>query len=218
MMSRQWSWRTELTGAITIGGILLAAFFATQSASAGPLGIDPLVSPPPAGRTLTVSINCSEGWNPTCRPRAVSTLGLRVTSTFRIDSRTVGPANRTYSNVCARYRLRDGYHTALVNARDSRGNVASTGTQRAIRCDRTRPTATPGVRGVSAYPQASDALSGIAARRFYVDSNQRPWTNYSNLCATFRLRAGRHIASVKVTDLAGNTTITRRAFYCPIRR
>jgi len=218
MMSRQWSWRMLLTGAITIGGMLLAAFFATRSASAGPLGIDPLASPPPAGRKLTVSINCSAGWNPRCRPRTVSTLGLRVTSTFHIDGRAVGPANRTYSNVCARYRLRDGYHTALVNARDARGNVASTGTQRVIRCDRTRPTATLGVRGVSAYPGASDALSGIAARRFYVDSKQRPWMNYANLCAAFRLRAGRHIASVKVTDLAGNTAITRRAFYCPVRR
>ena len=228
MFGRQWSLNLELlnrsrlrskmgyVGAMVVGGVLLAVLAAARSADAGPLGIDPLASPPtpPPARRLVVSVNCTAGWNPTCRPKAVSTAGLRVTSTFFIDGRAIGPANRTYTNVCARYGLRDGYHTARVTARDSRGNTASTGNLRVIRCDRTKPAATPGVKGISAYPKGSDAMSGVKSRGFYVDHYRRAWRNYANLCTTFRLRAGRHVASVEVIDRAGNSRITRQTFYC----
>lgn len=212
MQSRHWSWKTSLFGAFLFCGLLLAVLAVARSAGASPPTIDPLASPP--GRKLVVSVNCGTAWNPNCRPRAVSRIGTRVTSYFYIDGRYRGSANRDYINVCARFGLSNGRHTASVYARDSRGNVASTGTLRVIRCDRTRPVGTPGVWGVSARPRAWDALSGVASRKFYVDHYQRTWRNYANLCATFRLRPGLHVASVRVADYAGNVTILRQNFRC----
>jgi hypothetical protein len=205
-------WKASLFGALTFAGLLMAVLAAAKSAGASSPAVDPLASPP--GRALVVSLNCGGGWNPACRPRAASRIGARVTSYFYIDGRYRGPANRDYANGCVRFRLSNGYHTARVHARDSRGNIASTGTLRVIRCDRARPVGTPGVWGVSARPRAWDALSGVASRRFYVDHYQRAWRNYSNLCAAFRLRRGLHVASVRVADYAGNVAIVRQNFRC----
>lgn len=213
MTNRHRSWIISFMVFVGIGAVFAAVLAATRTANASLAAIDPLTSPPT--RRLAVANNCGWGWNPTCRPRAVSYLGLRVTSYFYIDGRYVGSANANYTNVCARFGLSNGYHSARTYARDSRGNVASTGVvYRAIKCDRTRPYGTPGISRVSARPRASDAISGVASRRFYVDYRLRTWRNYSNLCATFRLYRGRHIASVRVADRAGNVTIVRQAFYC----
>ena len=190
--------------------VLCEVFIAGQANASSITYINPLQSPP--AKPLVVAVNCGTEWNPSCAPTASSSLGIRVTSSFYIDGRRRGAANVTYTNVCSVFRLRDGRHTALVYARDAYGNVARASAR--IVCDRTKPYATPGIRGVAAYPRASDATSGIASRQFFVDLYERPWQSYRNLCTTFSLRAGVHVARVRAVDRAGNVRDAVQNFRC----
>ena len=187
---------------------------AAQPVTSAPTGVLP------AQAAVSVALNCGGDWNPACAPTATSVTGLKLTSYFYIDGRSRGAANKTYTNVCATFRLRDGWHSARVYARDSKGKTASTGTvAKAVRCDRTAPRGSPGVttsRGiVRANPTASDSSSGLAAKSFHVDLYERDWKAYANVCRDLSLWKGMHTARVTVRDAAGNATNVTQRFRCP---
>ena len=109
--------------------------FGGDTAQAGALASDPLRSP--IRPALTVKLNCGRRVNPNCSPLAVRRPRARVTSQFFIDGVVRGSANRVYLNVCRRFNLSNGSHSARVSARDNQGNTADTGTiANVIRCRR----------------------------------------------------------------------------------
>jgi hypothetical protein len=123
---------------LVLATLVLTNAQSTQ-ASAGRMFINPLQSPPP--QPIMLTLDCQKGWNPSCRTSATGTPGVRLYSYFYIDNRYRGSATLTYTNVCRRFYLADGSHSAKVYARDARGRTATVGPiAGAIRCDRTRPT------------------------------------------------------------------------------
>ena len=168
---------------------------------------------------LTLTLDCDDtSWNPDCSTTAVSSLGLTVYSKFYIDGRLRATGDVNLTTVCTRYRLYDGWHTARLYARDSNGNSASIGAYPIIKCDRTGPTIYTGVRRVGrtyvANPTASDRWSGVDTKAFFVDSTEVTWQSYWNLCQNLSLSTGQHLAWVRATDVAGNSSAKSSTFYC----
>jgi hypothetical protein len=185
-------------------------------ADARQLAIHPLLSPQP----IMLTVDCQRGWNPSCRTSAVGQPGVRLYSYFYIDNRYRGTATRTYTNVCRLFYLIDGSHSTKAYARDLRGNSATAGPIRdAIRCDRTRPVVSVGLMTrygkTSANPNATDRMSGLATKAFYVDSVARAWKVHTDLCSQLGLGRGYHYAWVTARDNAGNSSTTYHyRFWC----
>ena len=168
---------------------------------------------------LTLTLDCDDtSWNPDCSTTAVSSLGLTVYSKFYIDGRLRATGDVNLTTVCSRYRLYDGWHTARLYAKDSNGNSANIGPYPMIKCDRTGPVIYTGLRKVSrtyvANPTASDRWSGVDTKAFYVDSAEVTWQSYWNLCQNLSLSKGQHLAWVRATDVAGNSSAKSSTFYC----
>jgi hypothetical protein len=206
---------------VTVIGVLitLAALFVASrvaSASAPLKAIGALASP--ITQPVTVTLDCDDGWNPSCQPTADTASGGMLRSYFYIDGRSRGPANVVYTNVCSRFRLADGFHTAMVYAVDSFRNSARVGPYRIIQCDRTGPYITSGLRYyrnvVTLAPYASDRWSGVATEVLKIDGTDETWDNYSNVCTAFSLSSGAHSVLVSATDNVGNTSSSLRTFYC----
>ncbi len=170
---------------------------------------------------LTITLNCDEtSWNPTCSTTTVSNLGLKTYSYFYIDGRIRGYGDVNIKTVCSVFRLRDGWHTARLFARDSQHNWASIGPYPLIHCDRTGPYVYTGVhyyRGiVVANPYAFDRWSGVnsSTETFSVDSTAVAIHPYWNVCQLLNLGRGWHVAVVTAADNAGNTSARAGWFYC----
>ncbi len=168
---------------------------------------------------LTLTLDCDDtSWNPDCSTTAVSSSGLMVNSWFYIDGRLRATGDVSLTTVCTRYRLYDGWHTARLFAKDSEGNTASIGAYPIIKCDRTGPLVYTGLRKVGhtyvANPTASDRWSGVDTMNFYVDSDEVTWQSYWNICQNLDLSAGQHLAWVRATDVAGNSSAKSNTFYC----
>jgi hypothetical protein len=172
----------------------------------------------PITTPVTVNLDCDESWNPSCRTEAATTSGVRLRSYFYIDGRFRGPANQTYANVCLLFRLRDGSHSARVYAIDARRNAAGVGPYGVIKCDRSGPSVSTGLRVyrgiVSIAPKATDRYSGVATQSLLIDQTTRTWGAVSDVCATFGLATGLHTVTVQATDTVGNASSTQRYYYC----
>lgn len=206
---------------VAVLGVLMtlaALFIASRVASASaPLkAIGALASP--ITQPVTVTLDCDDGWNPSCQPTAATTSGGRLRTYFYIDGRLRGGANVVYSDVCSRFRLADGFHTATVYAVDSFRNSAKIGPYRIIQCDRTGPYVTTGLRYyrnvVTLAPYASDRWSGVATQTLKIDGADQTWQNYSNVCTALSLSKGSHSVVATATDTVGNTKSSLRNFYC----
>jgi hypothetical protein len=199
---------------ITLAALFVAARVASASAPLKAIGA--LASP--ITQPVTVTLDCDDGWNPSCQPTASTTSGGTLRSYFYIDGRLRGSANVVYTNVCSRFRLADGFHTAKVYAVDSHRNSARIGPYRIIQCDRTGPYVTTGLRYfrsiVTLAPYASDRWSGVATKTLMIDGANQAWQNYSNVCATLSLSIGWHSAVATATDTVGNANSSARNFYC----
>ena len=197
----------------------IVLFAASQMASAGvtPGPVGPLASP--IDTPVKVYLHCTDGWNNSCQATSSTTAGVRLWSYFYIDGRYRGSGNATYTNVCSRFRLYDGHHTATLYAVDARRNSARIGPYRIIDCDRTAPTVATGLRiyrsTVRISPYAYDRWSGIATRQVLLDNAEVEWKVYTNVCQTPGLAKGSHSVKVVATDNAGNTRSTTRTFRCP---
>ena len=215
--------RTSLVRNVVVSAaIMIAALFVVFGvANAGkPLTpVSAVKSPIP--QPVSVVLDCQETWNPSCTATASTTSGARLYSYFYIDGRYRGTANKTYTNVCALYYLRDGVHTARVYAVDAKWNSASVGPYKVIHCDRYAPTvATYLWYGrswkVNITPSAVDYGSGIATKAFSVDGDVKPWQSYTDACKLMSLAKGWHKTKVTATDNAGHSvTGGARTFYCP---
>ena len=205
---------------IVIGALVtLAALFVASrvaSASAPFKAIGALASP--ITNPITVTLDCDDGWNPSCHPTASSTSSARLYTYFYIDGRYRGPANQVYADVCSRFRLADGFHSAKVYAKDSHRNSATVGPYRIIQCDRFGPYVSTGLRvyrsSVSINPYASDRWSGVATKVLTIDGTAQTWQAYANVCSTFSLGRGWHSVVVTATDNVGNSSSSARNFYC----
>ena len=51
-------------------------------------------------------------------------------------------------------------------------------------------------------------------KAFYVDSTEVTWQSYWNLCQNLSLSTGQHLAWVRATDVAGNSSAKSSTFYC----
>ena len=137
LSARPISARTARAAAIGPAAVVagMVVVFGGNVAEAGRLASDPLRSP--VRPALRVKLNCGRRVNPNCAPAAISYGSARVTSQFYIDGVARGPANRVYLNVCRKFNLSDGVHSARVYAENGKGNSADTGTvENAIRCRR----------------------------------------------------------------------------------
>jgi hypothetical protein len=170
---------------------------------------------------ITLTLDCDETWNPTCTTTAVSNQGIRIYSFFYIDGIYRGAGNVAIPTVCSRFRLRDGWHSARLYARDSQHNAANIGPALVIKCDRTAPLVRTGVRTlngiVSANPTAIDKVSGVdtATLEFLVDGTAATWQPYSSLCTQLTLTTGAHVAIARAKDIAGNQGAASSVFQCP---
>lgn len=208
---------------ITVSAAILFAalfvFIGVANADVSLTPISALKSPIP--NPVSVVLNCDEHWNPSCTVTATTTSGASLRSYFYIDGRYRGPANRTYTNVCALFWLRDGVHTARVYAIDAKWNSASVGPYRVISCDRLPPSIFVYLWygrnwKVNIVPVATDYGSGIASKTFSVDGVNRTWQTYTDACAQLTLATGWHKTNVTATDNAGHgMTGGIRTFYCP---
>jgi len=210
--------RSARTGAGVLAAsiLLLLAMVGIANAGPAPQPISAVKSPimPP----VTVNLDCDETWNPSCRTAAATTSGVRLRSYFYIDGRFRGPANQMYTNVCLLFRLRDGSHSARVFAIDARGNTAGVGPYGVIKCDRSGPSVSTGLRVyrrvVSIAPKATDRYSGVATETLLIDQAEKTWGVVSDVCATYGLGTGLHTVTVQATDNVGNSSLTQRYFYC----
>jgi hypothetical protein len=200
--------------AAIVGGLFLGS--GVVKADLDRLPLDAIKSPIPL--PISITLDCGEGWNPSCHPLAASTAGLALRSYFYIDGFYRGPANYVYPDVCRRYRLANGTHTARVYAVDSHRNSANVGPYRVIKCDRTGPALNLGLRvyytTVSLAPQARDVWSGVATQELAIDQTVVAWQNYTEVCKDLRLARGAHVVRMRATDVAGNSSAASRAFYC----
>jgi len=186
------------------------------NANAPSNAISALKSPIPS--PVSVVLDCEEIWNPSCQTKATSTLGGQLWSYFYVDGRYRGRANVVYTNVCSRFSLTDGWHTARVYAVDAHHNSASVGPYRVIKCDRFGPDVSTGLRSgwkIQINPVASDRGSGIDTKTLWVDGAPRTWKNYSNACVQLGLAKGGHSVRVSATDNLGHSaTTTAHWFLC----
>jgi hypothetical protein len=207
---------------VVSAAIMIAALFVVFGVANADKPLTPVSAvKSPIPQPVTVILDCQETWNPSCTPTAATTSGAKLYSYFYIDGRYRGTANKTYANVCARYYLRDGVHTARVYAVDAHWNSASVGPYKVIHCDRFAPSiATYLWYGrhwkVNIVPYAADYGSGIATKTFSVDGVVQPWKSYTDACTQMSLAKGWRKTKVTATDIAGNSvTGGMRTFYCP---
>ena len=205
---------------LVIAGLVIfiaALFMATRIANANePSNVNSAIkSPIPS--PVSVVLDCDETWNPSCHPTASTGSGASLRSYFYVDGRYRGPANVVYSNVCARFYLADGWHTARVYAVDAKRNSASVGPYRVIKCDRFGPYVSTGlVLGykIRINPVAIDRGSGVATKYFWIDGVSRTWKYYSNVCVQLGLARGWHWVRVTATDNLAHSSTTARWFRC----
>lgn len=211
--------RNHVARQVMVGLIILIAalFMATRIANANAPGSDNSAIKSPIPSPVSVVLGCAETWNPGCHPTAVTTSGASLRSYFYIDGRYRGPANAVYTNVCSRFYLTDGWHTARVYAIDAKRNSAAVGPYRVIKCDRFGPYVYTGL--VQAYkvrinPVAIDRGSGVATKQMSVDGVVRTWQYYSNACVQLHRARGWHRVRVTATDNLAHSATTTRWFYC----
>jgi hypothetical protein len=170
---------------------------------------------------LTITLDCDDtSWNPTCTTTTVSNIGLTTYSFFYIDGRLRGFGDVNFTQICSTFRLRDGWHTAKLFARDSQFNKATIGPFPIIHCDRSGPVVFTGVRRIRgivvANPTASDRWSGVnaATEVFSVDGTAQTWQSYWNICLQLALAPGTHVAVASAADNAGNQGSRAGSFHC----
>ncbi len=206
--------------AITIAALFVV--FGVANAGKPTAPISAVKSPIPS--PITVILDCDDppNYSPDCRTTATTTNNSYLYSYFYIDGRYRGPANRTYTNVCQTYYLRDGVHSARVFAVDTRRNSANVGPAYVIHCDRFGPVVYSWLYygrywRVFITPVAYDYGSGVnlASRTLTVDGVVYPWQRYVDACVELGLTRGWHRLVLSATDNAGHTTTSRaRNFYC----
>jgi hypothetical protein len=212
--------RYHLARQVIVGLVILivALFMATRIANANAPASDNSAIKSPIPSPISVVLDCDETWNPNCAPTASTTgTGGSLRSYFYIDGRYRGRANVVYSNVCSRFYLTDGWHTARVYAVDAQRNSASVGPYRVIKCDRFGPYVSTGlVLGykVRINPVAIDRGSGVATKQMWVDGVVRTWQYYSNVCVQLNRARGWHWVRVTATDNLAHSSTTTRWFYC----
>ena len=108
----------------------------------------------------------------------------------------------------------EGTTSLAASARDAAGNVSATSTAQ-VRIDRTAPVTTQtgfgsgwALGSASATLSASDALSGVSARRYRIDSGA--WTLYAGAPITVS-GAGTHTVEYYSVDAAGNAETVKSA-------
>jgi hypothetical protein len=111
--------------------------------------------------------------------------------------------------------LLDGVHTVLARATDVAGNTAAASAT--VRVDTQPPVVTLSESGatgnagwyissVTLQVQAMDATSGLSSTEVRLDGGE--WQS----ATTLMIPDGVHVVKVRVTDLAGNVSITSQAF------
>lgn len=215
--------RNSLVRNIVISAtIMIAALFVVFGVADAAKPIAPVSAvKSPIPQPVSVVLDCDETWgNPSCRTSAATTSGKRLYSYFYIDGRYRGSANKTYTNVCSLYWLRDGIHSARVYAVDAGWNSVGVGPSKVIHCDRFNPVVYTSVwygRGWTVHlaPSAIDYGSGVASKTFSVDNVDRTWQSYASACTQLSLARGWHQTKVMATDAVGHSvTGGVRNFYC----
>ena len=215
--------RRGLRIVIVVALVALTAMFVAAriaSASAPSRAVGPLESP--ISNPISLTMDCGDGWNPNCVLAASTTSGGILRTYFYVDWRYRGPAG-TYNDICTLLRLRDGSHTAMLIAVDSRHFSARIGPYRTIKCDRTAPYVNSRLyyyRGlVYMRPYAIDRLSGVnvATEQLSFDNGAVTVNGFAaiaNVCSVEGLSRGWHRVAATAADNAGNSRTVRRYFYC----